>query len=57
MYRKYNFVIMLMVLKRENGKGIIGIYVLYDLYNFSERKMMVCCIIVKFFGCQEVYYF
>lgn len=41
MYRKYNFVIMLMALKRENGKGIIGTYVLYDFYNFSERKIMV----------------
>lgn len=41
MYRKYNFVIMLMALKRENGKGITGKYVLYDFYNFSERKIMV----------------
>lgn len=48
MYRKYNFVIMLMVLKCENGKGIIGIYVLYDFYNFSERKIMVYVLLLNF---------
>lgn len=48
MYCKYNFVIMLMVLKRENGKGIIGIYVLYDFYNFSERKIMVYVLLLNF---------
>lgn len=56
MYRKYNFVIMLMALKRENGKGITGTYVLYDFYNFSERKIMVYGYTVKSSGCQEAHH-